>query len=77
VLLEADTVAGLEARPLPIGLGTGVFLVEEVVVPVGLEVPGTGLHAPPLLFLLLVVDDLLGISAPAFPDGESESYRNH
>ena len=54
-----------------------VFLVEEVVVPVRSEVPGTGLHAPPLLFLLLVVDDLLGISAPTFPDGESESYTNN
>ena len=52
VFLEADTVTGLEAGPLPVGLGTGVVLVEEVVVPAGLEVPRTGLHAPPLFLLL-------------------------
>ena len=74
VFLEADTVAGLKARPFPVGLGTGVFLMQKVVVPVWCEVPWTCLDAAPLLFFLLVMYYLLRIGSAAFTDRESKGY---
>ena len=44
LLLEPDTVAGLEAGPLPVHFGTGIILVQEIVVPVGSEIPRAVLH---------------------------------
>ena len=63
LLIEVNPVAGLEAVPLPFEVGTAIVLMQEVVVPVGSKVPRTGFHAPPLLFLLLVMGYLLRLAS--------------
>ena len=67
VLLEAHPEAGLESCPLPVHFRTRVFLVQQEVVPVRCEVPGTVLHGAPLPLFLLIVCLSLGMSAVGTP----------
>ena len=68
---ETYPEARLEASPLPVHFRTGIFIVEEVIVPVRGEVPRAVLHRLPLFRLLVVTGRPLGIAC------KRKSYKHY
>ena len=71
IITHESAVPVRNFEPFPIHFGTRILLMQEIVVPIRSEVPGTVFHRLPLFLFLLVMPYPLGVSNTAQHDTES------